>query len=152
VYRQRFKTVDQRFEEKYTKRPNGCWVWNSQNSYPKFWTGAGYEKAGRYLWQKIHKVALASSECVCHHCDNPRCVNPDHLFLGSHTDNMIDKAAKGRTFRGVGRLNGRAVLTKRKADAIRCLYREGFCQDEIAARYGVGQSTVSRIIRGKVWN
>lgn len=94
------RTDKERFFEKVEQPANGsaCWIWTaSRNSY-------GY---GNFFYdgrvQQAHRVSLklfrntdAGELLVCHRCDNPRCVNPDHLFLGTHTDNARDKMKKGR--------------------------------------------------------
>lgn len=152
VYHQRFKSEDQRFAEKYTILENGCWQWNSGRQYPEFYTGGRYVRASRYVWQKHNGRPLAATECVCHSCDNPQCVNPYHLFVGTHADNMKDKAAKGRTHRPKGHLNGRARVNAETATEIRKLYATGtVSQQRIADMYGIGQQTVSHIIRRSTW-
>jgi hypothetical protein len=149
--RQRWKTEKQRYEEKYVIHPNGCWQWRSAGPYPTFWTDGRYVKVARYAWQVKTGLPPPSDMCVCHTCDNPKCVNPDHLFLGTHTDNMRDKAAKQRTFRPNATLNGRAKVDHATAARIRADYEAGMTQEKIAAAYSIGQSSVSRIVRGENW-
>jgi predicted XRE-type DNA-binding protein len=80
-------------------------------------------------------------------CDTPLCVNPDHLFLGSHQDNMRDMVVKKRSFVGRGEdKKGRAKLTNQQADQIR---KMEISQSKIAALFGVSQTTIGRIKRGE---
>lgn len=87
---------------------------------------------------------------VCHKCDNPPCVNPQHLFLGTHKQNSEDMALKGRCANGAR--HGRAVLTPEQVLRIRELRRSGWTQRGIADEIGlVDRRTVGLIVRGKRW-
>lgn len=152
MYHQRFKTESERFVEKYEVVPSGCFQWKSKTEYPKFFVSGAYIKASRYAWQKANGRTLSQDEHVCHKCDNPRCVNPEHLFVGTHTDNMRDKVRKGRSPDLRSEKNGRAVLDKQKANAIRELHATGkLSQDRIGSLFGVSQETVSRVVLRKAW-
>jgi DNA-binding CsgD family transcriptional regulator len=84
-----------------------------------------------------------------HRCDNPSCINPDHLFLGTQLDNMRDMYAKGRQNPRIGANNGRAALTDKQVLEILGLLAEGvLSQKSIGARYRIAQTTVSNIKRG----
>jgi hypothetical protein len=89
---------------------------------------------------EIFVGGIEEDQFVCHHCDNPKCVNPDHLFLGTDSENLIDAATKGRLDR---------KIDSDDVEAIRCLSSEGYSQPKIAKMFSVAQSYVSRIINGK---
>jgi len=91
---------------------------------------------------------------VMHMCDNPPCINPKHLFLGTHKDNVADMIRKGRDRYGEmdGEQCGHAILTKRKAAEIKFLALEGWLtQREIAHHYDISYAQVCRIKQGKRW-
>jgi hypothetical protein len=99
--------------------------------------------AHRIAWSRVFGP-IPDGLVVCHRCDNPPCVRPDHLFLGTHQDNDADRDAKGRTANG--ERIGAAKLTDEQVAEIRRLRDAGLSQTSIAARYGVSQSHVSRIV------
>lgn len=88
--------------------------------------------------------------CACHSCDNRACVNPRHLWIGTHTENLSDRDGKRR--QAFGERNGRAKLTEADVRAIREFRSIGLTQQAIADRFGVSQFTVSAILLGKVWS
>ena len=104
-------------------------------------------KAHRVSWQ-LFRSEIPAGLHVLHHCDNRRCVNPAHLFLGTHHDNMRDKVAKGRQSTGRGNQQPRAKLTPEKVRAI-CRYNRP--QRHIAAEYGVSQRLVTLVKQRKIW-
>ena len=87
---------------------------------------------------------------MLHHCDNPPCVNPAHLFLGTHSDNMKDMARKGRRDT-TGEKNNHAKLREIDVLNIYRLKRKGWNKDRIAARYGVARVTIDKIVYGYNW-
>ena len=154
MYHQRFKSADERFDEKYTIEPDGCWIWKTglDSRHPDFRFDRGYVKASHFSWQRANECKLREGEQVLHTCDTPRCVNPEHLFIGDHKLNMEDKARKNRSHHPAGTSNGRAKITYRLADEIRAQYATGLIsQQKIADRLGLNQTTVSGIIRGVNW-
>lgn len=129
----------------------GCFEW--QRSRNK----AGYGKVtfnGRQ--QLAHRVSFAvfrnadiDSLFVCHHCDNPCCINPSHLFLGTCKDNMDDAKIKGRLSSG-----SRVLSSKMREEEVMAavrLYESGETSGQIASRFGVSASSIYGIISGKKW-
>lgn len=104
--------------------------------------------AHRLSWE-LANGPVPSGLCVCHRCDNPPCVRPDHLFLGTRTENHADMVAKGRHVRGEG--SPSAKLTIKQVRAIRRLLDTGLSHRRLAAMFGVSQPAITHISTGKTW-
>jgi len=136
--------------------PDECWEWKAgtfKSGYGAFFIDGNNEGAHRVSW-KIHNGKIPEGLSVLHKCDNPLCVNPDHLFLGTQEDNMTDKVSKGRQSSVIllGELNGQAVLVESQVIEIRELYSTGLVsQQDIADYFGVSRSHISNIITGHKW-
>ncbi|MDL4862069.1 HNH endonuclease [Halomonas elongata] len=147
----------ERFHTKYRLNPaTGCWEWtdalSSRGGYGRLKVGRVAVRAHRAS-HLIHKGPIPEGLVVCHTCDNPACVNPDHLWLGTHMDNTQDMMTKGRgKYPGhQGEINPSAVLTRRKVEEIIQRITEGQTNKRIAIEFGVSHATVSLIRRGKIW-
>jgi hypothetical protein len=146
--------VAARFWEKVQKT-DGCWLWTAavkdgKHAYGIFGVKAGlYPRAHRVSWMMHHDAVVPNGLCVLHECDTPRCVRPDHLFLGTRADNAADMVAKGRGH--LGEKDGNAKLTESAVQAIRELAAKRVPQTRIAAMFGIAQSTVSKIALGYRW-
>jgi hypothetical protein len=130
-----------------------CWVWTGGyyvDGYGMFGIskGASPVRAHRFSWELYNGISPGKLY-VCHLCDNPACVRPDHLFLGTQGANLADMIAKKIMPRGQNR--AWAKFTTEQISELRSAYRSGVNQYELAKRYGVEQTTVSAIIRRKTW-
>jgi len=98
---------------------------------------------------------LQTNEHVCHKCDNPECVNPNHLFVGSHADNMADANSKGRLGNGLTALRGssnpKAKLCERDIPIIRAMKAEGKTFREISEKFGTSLEAIKNVVYGKAW-
>lgn len=142
-------TLEERFWAKVDKG-EGCWLWRGVTNRPKIQVANGrpHQLAARLVWEWTY--GPPGNFEVCHHCDEPRCVRPDHLFLGTHADNMADAKRKGR-LRAVGN-KSRAKLSPSDVLEIRRLYEEGHGTSEIARRFGVVRGTIGFILNGTTWS
>lgn len=148
--------VNDRFLSKVDKisSPVGCWLWigfKDKDGYGKFFfSNEQYAHRVSYL---IHIGEIPEGFLVCHNCpggDNPTCVNPDHLWLGTDSDNLDDMTRKGR--RAVGEQHGRSKLSSIDMAELRDLYSTGIVTQQILADYfGISQPQVSSIVRGSEW-
>lgn len=133
-----------RFLEKVEQKESGCHEWAStlhRDGYGKFYFRSRQEQAHRASY-KLFIGEIPSKLWVLHKCDNRKCVNPKHLFLGDSVANVRDMDKKRR--RGT-----RCSLTKKQADGVLGLLAEGYAQETIAKRLGIHQTAVSRIKLGK---
>lgn len=131
-----------------------CWMWRGRiekrSKYGKFDVNEVDSYAHRVMWEIVYGP-IPKGLFVCHQCDNPPCVRPDHLFLGTPRDNSVDRTNKGRTRGPVGELNGMAKLTEFQVREILVGLTNGRKVTEIAKTYKVGSSAISEIKAGKRW-
>lgn len=147
----KYNTVEERFWAKVEKG-DGCWEWHScldTDGYGLFWLDRTFKRAHRISYiLKVGTIPLGL--LVCHHCDNPRCVRPDHLFLGTEKDNALDAVKKQRN--SAGERSGSARLTYDDVRTLRNSYdpskRNG---TELAHIYNITKANVSSIIHNKTW-
>jgi hypothetical protein len=141
------RSPEERFWEK-VRKTNGCWLWTGaadKFGYGSFMPDTQAKvllKAPRYSWE-LHHGPVPEGHFVCHHCDNPACVRPDHLFIGTPADNSRDMATKERS--------GKKSLTARDVRTMRALRKKGLTVEAIGRRFGVGPSAASSAIRGRTW-
>lgn len=127
----------------------GCWAWTgalNQKGYGRFFHRGQSFGAHRIAFALGKNTALPGSIFICHRCDNPACVNPDHLFLGTANDNNQDMKAKGRAKGPTGLSNGRGKLSDQDIADIRASAKR---QVDLCREYGVSDGHMSRIISGK---
>jgi hypothetical protein len=144
--------IEKRFWSKvYIKHDEACWEWSkgvNGSGYGEFWVTDRNIRAHRFAWESHHNRKVPEGKWVLHKCDNKRCCNPLHLFIGDRSDNIQDVLNKSR-----GNKHKVAFkLTKVSADQIlqvRDLLKTKLSQDGIAGILKIPQATVSRINRSK---
>jgi hypothetical protein len=144
------KTLRERFEQ-YTRTSSGCWLWighRDPNGYGRLNVNGQPLLAHRLSWQ-LHNGDMGDSY-VLHKCDNPQCVNPTHLFLGTQSENCDDMWSKGRAKPGhvFGEKHGMSKLTETQVLQIRS--SEGSLRS-LAKMFGVSSPVISDIKNGKTW-
>ena len=152
------------FEKKFIPEPNtGCWLWlasTCRDGYGAFWDGR-LKLAHRFSYE-LYVGPIPDEALVLHRCDVPHCVNPAHLFLGTHADNSADKMAKGRQARGEkhgsrthpervprGERHGNAKLNGKDVEAIRLSV--GLSNRRLASIYKVDPTVIGDVRRGLAW-
>lgn len=133
--------------------PSACWPWTAGKNaqgYGHFWLNGKTVKASRLAY-RISKGEIPSGSHVCHRCDNPACMNPFHLFLGTARENMLDKCAKGRAGSVRGITHPAHRLTEADVIEIRRQRLAGYTLTTIASRFGVSFPHVSAICSGDAW-
>lgn len=144
------------WETKINVTESGCWEWTGSRystNYGEVWQGGKRRLAHRVSYE-LAKGPLAKGEVVMHVCDNPPCVNPDHLVKGTQFQNVLDMQAKGRMYTGAapGEANGNAKLTWAKVREIRRLYAtRQYTMIHLGKIYEVDYTTISMVVRHKVW-
>lgn len=134
---------------------NNCWIWighRSKSGYGRFSLlreGKWHSLSSHRYTYEITSGPLVLGELVLHRCDNPPCVRPDHLFLGTQEDNIADKTIKQR--QAVGERVATSKLTETKVRLIRSGTQDGFTYTELANTYHVSISTISKICNHQTW-
>lgn len=136
-------------------KTQACWIWTGARQ-PK---GYGWIQVNKRMYA-AHRMAWAITHgpiptglFVCHHCDNPQCVRPDHLFLGTNSENLQDAVRKGRHRPTAlpGERNPRAKLTFEDVLEARKEFSRGVTHRELARRFGVARSTMYAAVSGARW-
>lgn len=138
--------------------PNQCWPWNAAKDKDGYGQIVfGYQ--GKHLQFKAHRLSyihfigpIPGGMLVCHHCDNPGCVNPGHLFAGTPQQNMQDMIRRNRRIHLRGESIANSKLSSDQVQEIRCRYAAGgVLQRELGSEYGITQGQVSRLLSGLSW-
>lgn len=146
----------ERFEQKFEKKgPDECWPWTGSK------TGEGYgQMVLKGKIRRAHRIMytnyvgkIPKGKLIRHLCNNPACVNPKHLAVGTDQDNMDDKVKAGRQPSHKGESNPKAKLTKHEVQRIRREYNKGrgVSQVALAFRYGVSPETIYDVVSGRTW-
>lgn len=152
-YYQRLPAIEA-FKRRIRKAANGCWLWigpKDRRGYGRFRTkihGVCLHKAHRWSWAYHNDRPIPDGMGVMHSCDNPACVNPEHLSIGTQAENIADMYRRGRANNLRGLKHGRARIKESDVQAIRQSHRT---QMALAGTYGISQTQVGRIIRGESW-
>lgn len=158
----------QRFNNKTLVVDSGCLEWTGavkKDGYGNAWHNGKTIPAHRLSWI-LHKGPIGNGLFVCHKCDNPICVNPEHLFLGTHADNMKDMRKKGRSHWQINTPAGRIPYVKKSVDhasrygsslsevsvaEIKRLILDGVSHASIAKMFGVSRPSITAIGSGRRW-
>jgi len=142
------ETKQQYFDKRYVVTATACWEWTGPlrpNGYGMAFFAGVHTRAHRFSWE-LHTGKPAGRLFVCHRCDNPKCVNPEHLFLGTIQDNIADMVQKRRHNMGVR--NGGAILND---DAIKIIRESNLPLQTIANAFRVSLATIGSIRAERTW-
>lgn len=130
----------------------GCWIYTGttdQDGYGKVQHDGQRQLVHRAALELWGNHVFMPGEFACHHCDNPPCFNPDHLYVGTHADNVQDRDDRGRTLRG--NKHPRSVVTEAQARMIKGLLHDGVRACDIAREMGIKKHLVFAIKQGRSW-
>lgn len=138
---------------------SGCWEWtgSKRNGYGRIIVGSRVD--GTRKSECVHRLSyelnfgkIPDGMEVCHKCDNPSCINPDHLFLGTRQDNVDDRERKGRNIVFTGEEQPRSKLTKKAVKDARWEHAyHGASFESLARKYGVSKKTMQNAVKGITW-
>lgn len=156
-----YPPAEARFWACVEKKDSGCWEWTGvlvRGKYGQICVKGRHRMYAHRFSYQLHFGPIPGHDsyhgyCVCHRCDNPKCVNPDHLFLGTNFDNIQDRNRKGRTQRGYGfRQLGTANPVAKLTDSeVLAIFKSRSRGVDLATQYGVSQTTITQIRQGKTW-
>lgn len=135
------------------RKTKTCWFWTGAKR------GGGYgiiiqdgkRRCATHVSLELHGRKVPEGMYVLHACDIPACVNPDHLWLGTLSDNTRDCEAKGRANHPVGEKNGRARLNASQVEVIKQMYKEGRPMNNLWKLYRVTRQAIRNVVHGKSW-
>lgn len=152
----RFSTLEERFWPKVNKT-NGCWEWlgfRNRDGYGYIVVGRATKRAHRVSWELAHGKAVPDGLVVCHACDNPSCVRPGHLFIGTQRDNRYDAMRKNRAVLCKPNHGEKHPFRKLTASGVRYIWETVQNRADILAcaeRFGVQESAVYNVVAGRSW-
>ena len=136
-----------------TDDASSCWIWTGGRNTAGYGALRNRQHRGKLAHRLSWEMAygpIPDGLIVCHRCDNPACVRPDHLFLGTLVDNVVDMVNKGRQSRGAAKRN--AKLSDDHVRQIKALLMQQVPRKTLAERFGVCRSTISHIATGRQWS
>lgn len=145
----------------HVRKTESCWLWTGANDgrkgYGKFTIASGSRRhtgvsAHRFSYE-LHHGQIPKGLEICHHCDTPPCVRPDHLFAGTRAENIADATRKGRMKRpdNRGQRHGMSKLTEKRVKIIRRLFAEGASNSRLASRFNISPGAISGIVHRHSW-
>lgn len=149
------RTLQERFEDKIYYSIDGCWYWTAclnDRGYGMLSISSGRYQLAHRISYTLYVGVIHNDLFVCHSCDNPACVNPNHLFLGTPTDNMRDMVMKGRQPKNVGEGNPNAKLSIDDVLFIRSIPRGRGVAGQLATKFSVTRTTIFDIWSGRQWS
>lgn len=132
---------------------NGCHEFTGHKNecgYGRMYKDGKLIRIHRAKWELCYGE-IPKNICVCHKCDNPACIRQDHLFLGTHAENMADRLKKDRCSKLKGSLNGSSKLEEDQVSIIKSRLKRGDTSYSIAREYGVKGETILHIKHGRHW-
>ena len=141
---------------------NGCWEYTkklSPQGYGRIFKNGKQISTHRFMWEYANKRKIPDGMYICHKCDNPCCVNPNHLFCGTNSENQKDAVKKGRRIPYIGESHANSKLTKRQVIEIINYWNNKSPQKgrlqatkrTLANKYGVCVTSIHRIVNGTGW-
>lgn len=144
-----------RLERRIFYSPDGCWLWTGQrrkeDNYGLIKIDGRLTRVHRVSYETF-KGPIPNGLFVCHYCDMPLCINPDHLFLGTLQDNNLDMYRKGRNYKSSGDQNPRSKLREADIPKIIEMRNSGMYYYQIAFLFGVGPNAIRDIFNGRTWS
>jgi len=157
VYNREWSLQERLEKNIITVQDTGCWEWQAYKNE------AGYAimslnnkttRVHRIAYELYNESKIPNGLIVCHSCDNPCCINPEHLWLGTHADNVNDKVNKGRAMGGSnkGEINPQRILNEYEVLEIREKYSTGnYTQEELGTEYSVSRSAIKMVVNRNNW-
>ncbi len=152
LVRERIPPLPERFWRNVDKQPgDACWEWTGHrqdNGYGVLTVNYRPTRAHRISYE-LHNGPIPKGMFVCHTCDTPACVRPDHLFSGTNRDNMHDAAVKGRTTQGERHAHHK--LAEKEVVTILSAWNQGAKQEDLARQFSVARTTIENIVCRRSW-